>query len=682
MARTRGEGVVRRRPGRPRGAGAGAAAAAGRGRNVAPAGRGRNAALGGVRPRAAPVAAPARNVRPRRGVPDPPESSGSERGDSADETEAEVDEAEAEVEEAESEPEEIEGGCRRPRRRNRKHQEGDSLVPIHFTPDAELSVKWGWVLTEEIQPIVDVISDQDIVKLNFVSFFGQQYQQPHFAVCLEFIRTYDIDTHTGTVGGTAVTLSRQLVRDAFGLRYGMKPMDMKIRHTKIEDWFPVRDEKGKRYFARECARGMGWAAFLQLVGMVLLPRRRVKCIPVHLIFYVRTKIEGSVEEDYDLTAFTLEMLRHEIVQVRLHLDWTRHQRYLITFLGIPLTTILAHARVIDPAETITQPQPVPTREAVQEAVIRQRVIQDLGASSSQTAEELQQQVTELEARQANLQETIARMSSVEDPRPRLVAPESIRGKVLILDLNGLLVRYCTQEQADSARLFDHQPVQLPSRSWYVPRVGLITFLEAVRREFTLIFWTSRMKHNADALLRDLEERGLIPARFFLTEPEVEVWAQSECDRWETPRESEHGGVLYLKRFARLYYYNLASRDVLLVDDFVKKNSTNTVRFTPIPLLHGERIMLHTGISSCGGLFYLGCRLGGSPRSRLRLTYVDRAIARSLFIEDVPVAEASVAVAGVDDVPVAATTIADVPVASAGVDVIPVAIPIVHDSHMV
>ncbi|KAL3698505.1 hypothetical protein R1sor_012581 [Riccia sorocarpa] len=566
--------------------------------------------LRGGRPRPAPVAAPRRNVCSRRGVPDPPESSGSERGDSADETEPEVDEAEPEAEEVEPEPEEIEGG-RRPRRRNRRDQEGASLVPFHFTPDAELSVKWGWVLTEEIQPIVDEISDEDIVKLNFVSLFGQQYQQHHFAACLEFIRTYDTDTHTGTVGGTAVTLSRQLVRDAFGLRYGMKPMDMKIRHTKIEDWFPVRDEKGKRYFARECSRGMGWAAFLQLVGMVLLSRRRVKCIPAHLIFYVRTKIEGSVEEDYDLTAFTLEMLRHEIVQVRLHLDRTRHQRYLITFFGIPLTTILAHERVIDPAETITQPQHVPTREAIQEAVIRQRVIQDLGASSSQTAEELQQHVTKLEARRANLQETIARMSYL-------------------------------------------------------------------RREFTLIFWTSRMKHNADALLRDLEERGLIPARFFLTE--------SECTRYETPRESEHGGVLYLKRFARLYYYNLANRDVLLVDDSVKKNSTNrleAVHPTPAYVRHhyaelGARDPIEDLRSYWG-------RFVHSEHSLLLFcdaTAHDREIARSLFIGEVPVGEAPVAVAGVDDVPVAAATVADVPVAVAGVDVIPVAIPIVDDSHVV
>ncbi|KAL3682828.1 hypothetical protein R1sor_000850 [Riccia sorocarpa] len=167
------------------------------------------------------------------------------------------------------------------------------------------------------------------------------------------------------------------------------------------------------------------------------------------------------------------------------------------------------------------------------------------------------------------------MSTIEDPRPRLVPPETVRAKVFILDLNGLLVRYCSQEEADASRVFGHQPVHLSTHSWYVPRVGLSAFLKAVRRDFTLIFWTSRVKRNADALLRDLEERSLIPTRFLRSEPEIEVWAQAECTRYATTREGFRGRALYLKSFARLYDYNLATRDVLLVDDSVKKNSTNS-----------------------------------------------------------------------------------------------------------
>ncbi|KAL3693717.1 hypothetical protein R1sor_007368 [Riccia sorocarpa] len=299
-------------------------------------------------------------------------------------------------------------------------------------------------------------------------------------------------------------------------------------------------------------------------------------------------------------------------------------------------------------------------KAVQEAVIRQRVIQDLEASSSQTAEELQQQVTELEARRANLQETIARMSSVQDPRPRLVAPESTRGKVLMLDLNGLLVRYCTQKHADSARLI--RPSACPASLLFVP--------------------------------------------------EVEVWAQEECTRYETPRESGSGGVLYLKRFARLYNYNLASRDVLLVDDYVKKNSTNS----PFSAIHPRSITPwredhapHRDQYLCGTLLpwlqawrqspiptptyirahyaelgahdpfeglrsYWGLMVHSEHSSLLfcDATANDLELVRSIFIGEVPAAEVPVAAAGVDDVPVAA----------AGVDVIPVAIPIGDDSEVV
>ncbi|KAL3692453.1 hypothetical protein R1sor_006104 [Riccia sorocarpa] len=353
----------RQGPGRPPARPPRGRRAAGRGKDAAaeeddprPAGRGR-----GERQR------PVRRVRPRRGQA--PDSSSENSGDEGQEA-APVAPAAA--------------GGRPPRQVD---PEGASLVPYQVTPDAELYLKWGWVRSEDIQPTVDAMDDQDIVSLNFVTLLGQDFQQPHFAACLEFIRSYCLDTHTGTVGGTQVALSRQVVRDTFGLRYGMKPMDSKIRHERIQDWFPNRDVRGKRYLAVDCERGPGWAAFMQLMNMILLPRRRIKCIPAHLIFYMRAKIYGSAEDDYDLTSFTVESLHTELVTVRKRLDATSHERYLETFIGMPLTAILIHAGVISPEETLTQPQPDSTRAAVQESIIRQQVMQDIRASSSQPPEE-------------------------------------------------------------------------------------------------------------------------------------------------------------------------------------------------------------------------------------------------------------------------------------------------------
>ncbi|KAL2634685.1 hypothetical protein R1flu_006164 [Riccia fluitans] len=69
-------------------------------------------------------------------------------------------------------------------------------------------------------------------------------------------------------------------------------------------------------------------------------------------------------------------------------------------------------------------------------------METLAANSQQPPEELVHEVTALEARRANLEATLTRMGSVEDPRPRPIQPEVPRQKVLILDLNGLLLHLC------------------------------------------------------------------------------------------------------------------------------------------------------------------------------------------------------------------------------------------------
>ncbi|KAL2602988.1 hypothetical protein R1flu_017285 [Riccia fluitans] len=50
-------------------------------------------------------------------------------------------------------------------------------------------------------------------------------------------------------------------------------------------------------------------------------------------------------------------------------------------------------------------------------------METLAANSQQPPEELVHEVTALEARRANLEATLTRMGSVEDPRPRPIQPD-------------------------------------------------------------------------------------------------------------------------------------------------------------------------------------------------------------------------------------------------------------------
>ncbi|KAL2643969.1 hypothetical protein R1flu_011556 [Riccia fluitans] len=124
----------------------------------------------------------------------------------------------------------------------------------------------------------------------------------------------------------------------------------------------------------------------------------------------------------------------------------------------------------------------------------------------------------LEANRANLEAILVHMGSVEDPRPCPIDPEVPRQKVLILNLNGLLLRICRGiAKAERAKEFGHHLVSPDTtRIVYVPRVGVFGFLEAMARDFTLIIWTSWTSRNTDILLRGMEELGLLLCRFFQT----------------------------------------------------------------------------------------------------------------------------------------------------------------------
>ncbi|KAL2629668.1 hypothetical protein R1flu_014354 [Riccia fluitans] len=97
-----------------------------------------------------------------------------------------------------------------------------------------------------------------------------------------------------------------------------------------------------------------------------------------------------------------------------------------------------------------------------------------------------------------------------------IQPQVPRQKVLILDLNGLLLRLCKGvAEAERAKEFGHLLVSpVGSRMVYVPRVGVSSFLAEVATDFTLIIWTSRTSRNTHLLLKDMEERGFMPSRVF------------------------------------------------------------------------------------------------------------------------------------------------------------------------
>ncbi|KAL3685893.1 hypothetical protein R1sor_003915 [Riccia sorocarpa] len=160
--------------------------------------------------------------------------------------------------------------------------------------------------------------------------------------------------------------------------------------------------------------------------------------------------------------------------------------------------------------------------------------------------------------------------------PRLVDPQAVRRKTLILTFDGLLVSIRTTA------------------------TGLSEFLQACLREFHLMIWASLPKAFIDSILRFLFTLGKIS--FDLAHHKVfdgsihcvmtfglvimfnsnvmgliwfqdcSVWSRDECMTFgrKTSRP------VYYKDFDMLYEHNICARDVLIVEDEVAKISTNNV----------------------------------------------------------------------------------------------------------
>ncbi|KAL2642046.1 hypothetical protein R1flu_009633 [Riccia fluitans] len=172
---------------------------------------------------------------------------------------------------------------------------------------------------------------------------------------------------------------------------------------------------------------------------------------------------------------------------------------------------------------------------------------------------------ELVTLQANidkLHENAAAGTSLFRPMP--IPPDIPRKKTLILDLNGVL--YKIERSATALRQAKDLgwPVLGSRTIWVVPRSGLREFLEQVLELFNVIIWTSKTERNIELVLEALESAGCLPLGV--------KSGHSHCDKVEGVSKDDI--PIFMKDFATLEFWNISTRDVLMIDDSPEKGMTN------------------------------------------------------------------------------------------------------------
>ncbi|KAL3675305.1 hypothetical protein R1sor_025253 [Riccia sorocarpa] len=201
-----------------------------------------------------------------------------------------------------------------------------------------------------------------------------------------------------------------------------------------------------------------------------------------------------------------------------------------------------------------------TNEAPSETVDRDILMDELTI--------LRQQSDSLHAKIASL-----RKMGLQQP---LLSPGESRIKTLVLDIFGLFVCVCRtqsdREVAASMGYTVHRLIHPQRRAaiYYVVRGDLNLVLDTLVSVAEIIIWTSWSREYTQLILDDMEDDHLIPQG--LTK-RLTIWGIDECDRVRPSRLSARK-LTPIKDFRRFYDMRVCTRNVLLVDVEVARNSPN------------------------------------------------------------------------------------------------------------
>ncbi|KAL3680205.1 hypothetical protein R1sor_023161 [Riccia sorocarpa] len=353
------------------------------------------------------------------------------------------------------------------------------------------------------------------------------------ACCMEFISSFNFDTSSGVVRGRRIRIDDELVRDVFDVPAGTRPISPCIRSSKLRDWMPIRDDVGKR------PRTVSGRFLRYLQG------RFPGC---------ETPWDDTRLARYNISRLIAANIRRECSFVQTHVQRTQERapeerRWAETFIGIPLTWIFLHLEIVTEAECEAGavvpdggfPLPGGDDSSSEDGDATHR---DEAPSVTVDRDVLMDELTTLRQESDSLHAEIASLRKMGLRQP-LVSPGESRTKTLVLDIFGLFVCVCRthsdREAASSMGYTVHHLID-PQRSapiYYVVRGDLTSVLDT---------------------LASVAER-------------LTIWGIEECDRVR-PSHLEREKLTPMKDFRRFYDYRVCTRDVLLVDIEVSRNSPN------------------------------------------------------------------------------------------------------------
>ncbi|KAL3699212.1 hypothetical protein R1sor_017234 [Riccia sorocarpa] len=454
----------------------------------------------------------------------------------------------------------------------------------------------------------------------------------------EFILNWDDRTQSSTIGGREVPLTIDTVREYFLLPEGSLVPRTARHYDELSTWVPERSKTAKTWYANDVYLPVWRPIIQLVNVVLLGKQKPLEVTGAFLYILKNKVGHADEDEDLDCAAYFKEKIREEIRACKKQMQASGKRKVKPTCIGIVVLHILRTCGIVDDEDIVQSDSDKSVEEVTSPRSARAPPVQEVSSSnspdrvqdlSSSTPDRVQDlSSSSPEGRQVNPDPRDIPSSSSpgrhQDRPPRTdipssSSPSSSPGRRKQDSPTRAVRRHSPESSPGGApsTLSDHATrsgsPSSPDRQEPDDNEPLAGFAEPMAEPMVPYPPSDDEQVEAVAVLTSLAASDPLPAskgkrpvlhrssseseeiRFVrpdrvkrrVADPDDDVgvpvsqqaelahcWSQEQCIAYQTVKEQHKDGFLRCKSVQVLYDFGICTKDVIIIDDTVQKNSPN------------------------------------------------------------------------------------------------------------
>ncbi|KAL3690461.1 hypothetical protein R1sor_016770 [Riccia sorocarpa] len=231
-------------------------------------------------------------------------------------------------------------------------------APLHFevyTEEDDVNyIRWKWISKKEAHRVLRGIDGRLLRRFCLHDALWMDWARPEEGTTSvrEFVLNWDDRTQSSTVGGREIPLTIDTMREYLLLPEGLNPSRSARHYDDLSDWVPERSKTAKPWYANDVYLPV-WRPIIQLINVVLLGKQKPLEVTKAFLYILKNKV-GPADEDENLdwATYFKEKVREKIRACKKQMQASGKRKVRPTCIGIVVLHILRICGIVDDEDIV------------------------------------------------------------------------------------------------------------------------------------------------------------------------------------------------------------------------------------------------------------------------------------------------------------------------------------------